>query len=110
MTVEGSQDISGLLAAWSQGDEEALRDLVSAVYPELRRLARQHLRRRPLSLHKWPPALFMQPLLLHGDVQGLRASDASQIERQRHEIVVRHCGNDNIELIQSNKVWRQSEV
>src|SRR6266849_1800587 len=46
MTVEGSQDISGLLASWSQGDEEALRDLVSAVYPELRRIARQQLRRR----------------------------------------------------------------
>ena len=46
MTVKRPQDISGLLAAWSNGDEEALRDLVSVVYPELRRIARQQLARR----------------------------------------------------------------
>jgi RNA polymerase sigma-70 factor, ECF subfamily len=46
MTVKCPQDISGLLAAWSNGDEEALRDLVSLVYPELRRIARQQLARR----------------------------------------------------------------
>jgi RNA polymerase sigma-70 factor (ECF subfamily) len=47
MAVEGSRDISGLLAAWSNGDEAALGDLMPAVYPELRRIARQHLGRRP---------------------------------------------------------------
>ena len=40
------QDISRLLVAWSKGDEEALTRLMSLVYPELRRIARQHLRRR----------------------------------------------------------------
>ena len=45
MTVEDPHDISGLLAAWAKGDEEALGLLVSFVYPELRRIARQHLRR-----------------------------------------------------------------
>src|ERR1700680_2366741 len=45
--VEGPQDVSGLLVAWSKGDEEALSRLMSVVYPELRRIARQHLRRRP---------------------------------------------------------------
>jgi len=43
MTVQDPQDISGLLAAWSLGDPEALKKLVSAVYPEMRRIARQHL-------------------------------------------------------------------
>ena len=43
MTVEGSRDISGLLSAWSNGDEEALGDLMPVVYPELRRIARRHL-------------------------------------------------------------------
>jgi RNA polymerase sigma-70 factor (ECF subfamily) len=38
-------DISGMLIAWSNGDEGALNDLISVVYPELRRIARQHLRR-----------------------------------------------------------------
>jgi len=47
MTVERSGDISGLLIAWNNGDEEALSHLMSFVYPELRRIARQHLGRRP---------------------------------------------------------------
>jgi RNA polymerase sigma factor (TIGR02999 family) len=46
MAVESSRDISGLIAAWGDGDEQALRSLMSAVYPELRRIARQHLGRR----------------------------------------------------------------
>jgi len=45
MTVEGPRDISGLIAAWGNGDEEALSRLVSVLYPELRRIARHHLRR-----------------------------------------------------------------
>jgi RNA polymerase sigma factor (TIGR02999 family) len=46
MTMEGARDISALLAAWSDGEEEALSSLMSVVYPELRRLARQHLGRQ----------------------------------------------------------------
>src|SRR5262249_12530464 len=34
------------LAAWGQGDEAALDGLMSAMYPELRRIARLHLVRR----------------------------------------------------------------
>ena len=44
---DGAQEISAVLAAWSNGDEEALKKLVPAVYPELRRIARQHMRRQP---------------------------------------------------------------
>jgi RNA polymerase sigma factor (TIGR02999 family) len=47
MTVGGSGDISGLIAAWVNGDEEALGRLMPVVYPELRRIARQQLNRRP---------------------------------------------------------------
>jgi RNA polymerase sigma factor (TIGR02999 family) len=47
MPGEGPPDISGLLVAWNNGDEEALSHLMSFVYPELRRIARQHLGRRP---------------------------------------------------------------
>ena len=39
--------ISRLLVAWNNGDEEALCHLMSCVYPELRRIAREHLGRRP---------------------------------------------------------------
>jgi RNA polymerase sigma-70 factor (ECF subfamily) len=46
MTVDGPQDISGLIAAWGKGDEQALSSLLSLVYPEVRRIARRHLGRR----------------------------------------------------------------
>ena len=45
MTVDGPRDISGLIAAWGNGDEQALSSLMTLVYPELRRIARRHLGR-----------------------------------------------------------------
>src|SRR5215472_10383240 len=46
MTIRRPRDITVLLAAWGDGDERALRSLMSIVYPELRRIARLHLNRR----------------------------------------------------------------
>jgi RNA polymerase sigma-70 factor, ECF subfamily len=46
MTAGMSSDISGDVAAWGEGDQEALNRLMPAIYPELRRIARQHLGRR----------------------------------------------------------------
>ena len=46
----GSEDITGLLTAWSEGDDEALSRLIPVVYPELRRIARVHLARRDHTL------------------------------------------------------------
>jgi RNA polymerase sigma factor (TIGR02999 family) len=46
MTSESPRDITGLLAAWNNGDEAALNRLMPLVYPELRRIARLHLARR----------------------------------------------------------------
>ncbi len=45
MTVERPPDISGLIAAWGEGDERALARLMPLVYPELRRIARRHMGR-----------------------------------------------------------------
>lgn len=47
MTVQSPGDISELVAAWGRGDDHALDRLMSIVYPELRRIARQSLNRRP---------------------------------------------------------------
>lgn len=44
--VGGSHDITGLLAAWSGGDEAALNHVMPMVYAELRRIARRHLGRQ----------------------------------------------------------------
>ncbi len=46
MSAGRPQDITGLLAAWSDGNEQALSELMSIVYPEIRKIARQHLRGR----------------------------------------------------------------
>jgi RNA polymerase sigma-70 factor (ECF subfamily) len=46
MTNQGQPDITGLLTAWNDGDAAALDRLIDLVYPELRRIARQHLDRR----------------------------------------------------------------
>ncbi len=43
--VQRSDEVSGLIAAWSKGDPGALGRLTSLLYPELRRIARTHLRR-----------------------------------------------------------------
>jgi RNA polymerase sigma factor (TIGR02999 family) len=45
--AERTSDISGLLQAWGDGDTQALEQLVVAVYPEIRRIARQRLRGSP---------------------------------------------------------------
>jgi len=39
------QEVTGLLLAWSEGDEAAFENLVPVVYQELRRLAHSYLRR-----------------------------------------------------------------
>lgn len=45
MTAQGPEDISGLLVAWSRGNEQALNDLIPLVYGDLRKIARRHLSR-----------------------------------------------------------------
>ena len=48
MTDRDQPDITGMLAAWNEGDANALDRLIDLVYPELRRIARRHLElRRP---------------------------------------------------------------
>ena len=37
-------EVSGLLQAWSRGDQEALKKLTPIVYKELHRLARHYMR------------------------------------------------------------------
>lgn len=45
MTAASPQDVTQLLAAWSDGDEAALEQLVPIIQAELHRLARHYLRR-----------------------------------------------------------------
>ena len=45
MTAASPQEVTQLLAAWSDGDEAALEQLVPIIHTELRRLARHYLKR-----------------------------------------------------------------
>src|ERR1051325_6958004 len=45
MTTSSPQEVTQLLVAWSQGDEQALEQLMPLVYRELHRLAERHLGR-----------------------------------------------------------------
>ena len=44
--MEPRDDVTRLLRAWSDGDDDAFDALVPLVYDDLRHIARQHLRRR----------------------------------------------------------------
>jgi len=44
MTISASQDVTQMLIAWGQGDEEARDELIPLVYDQLRRIARHRLR------------------------------------------------------------------
>jgi len=47
MVDEGSHQITLLLVDWSKGDEYALEKLMPLVYDELRRMARNYMRKQP---------------------------------------------------------------
>lgn len=47
MSAGTPEDISGLLLAWSRGDETALNDVMPLVYEDLRGIARRQLRQSP---------------------------------------------------------------
>jgi RNA polymerase sigma factor (TIGR02999 family) len=47
VAIKKTPDVSQLLAAWNEGDQEALNALMSLVYPEIRKIARQRLRHTP---------------------------------------------------------------
>ena len=46
MTNPEQNDITAMLAAWAEGDKDALDRLTSRLYPEFRRIARHYLVRR----------------------------------------------------------------
>ena len=63
MTGTSTQDVTGLLQAWSEGDPEAAEKLVPLVYDELRRQATRHLRRERPNHTLRPTALVHEAYL-----------------------------------------------
>jgi RNA polymerase sigma factor (TIGR02999 family) len=70
-----SSEITGLLKAWSSGDEAALARLAEYVYPELRAMARRHMRNER-------DAITLQTTALVNEVY-LRLVDVTKVEWQQ---------------------------
>ncbi len=56
-------EVTGLLARWAKGDQQALSDLTPIVYKELRQLAASYLRREPQNHTLQPTALVHEAYL-----------------------------------------------
>ena len=76
--LEGSPDVTGLLVAWSAGDEGARSRLVDAVYGELRRLARGYLQRERPDHSLAPTALVHEAYLKLVDQRRVHWQNRSQ--------------------------------
>jgi RNA polymerase sigma factor (TIGR02999 family) len=67
--------VTDLLRAWSDGDEQALAHLMPLVEAELRRLARLYMRRERRGHTLQPTALVNEAFLRLADARGLRWED-----------------------------------
>jgi RNA polymerase sigma-70 factor (ECF subfamily) len=78
MATEGSVDITELLMAWGDGNEDALDGLMPMVYPELRRVARKHLAGRLPGQTLESAALVNKAYLRLIRAQGIRCENRLQ--------------------------------
>ncbi len=76
--LEGRPDVTGLLVAWSAGDEGSRNRLIDAVYGELRRLARGHLQRERQDHSLAPTALVHEAYLKLVDQRRVHWQNRSQ--------------------------------
>lgn len=75
-------EIDELLAKWGAGDREALRALIPLIYEELRRVARQQLRRAP------SPCTLQTTALVHEAYMRLHNQFRGQFQNRSHFIAV----------------------
>ncbi len=79
--IDAMTDVTGLLKAWSRGDEAALGELTERVYAELHRIAHRHMRseRKPDALQT--TALVNEAYLRLTDVTAVDWRDRAQFLR-----------------------------
>lgn len=78
MENDSSHQITALLIEWSGGDENALEQLMPLVYDELRRMARNYMRRQP-SGHT-----FQTTELIHEAYLKIAAGEEKQWQNRAH--------------------------
>jgi RNA polymerase sigma factor (TIGR02999 family) len=74
-----SDEITGMLLAWQQGDEEAFRRLIPLMYQELRRVARARLRAEPPGHILQTTALVHEAYLRLAQVDRMNVRDRSHL-------------------------------
>src|SRR5215469_13801870 len=82
MPTSDSPEIDALLAMWGEGDHDALRGLMPLLYDELRRVARQQLRRTP------SPRTLQTTALVHEAYLRLHHQFRGQFRNKSHFIAV----------------------
>ena len=93
-------EVSALLRAWSDGDQDALQALTPIVYKELHRLARRYLRRERSGHSLQPTALVNEAYLRLADYTRMQWQDrahffavSAQVMRR---ILVDHARRNNV--------------
>src|SRR5215813_12574317 len=72
-------DVTRLLQSWSNGDKQALRELVPHVYRELRALAASYIRRERLDHTLQPTALVPEAYLRMVDQTHVQSPNRAQV-------------------------------
>ena len=91
------KDVSALLSAWTEGDQEAGNELVGIVYQELRRLAAYYLKSEPVGQTLQPTALVHELYLKLFSAEPVQVQGREHFlavaARQLRHIVVDHARN-----------------
>jgi len=74
--------VSDLLARWGAGDDDALRDLVPLIYPELHRLAHRYMRRER------PGHTLQTTALVHEAYLRLNKQGPVQLQNRAHLLAI----------------------
>jgi RNA polymerase sigma-70 factor, ECF subfamily len=111
LTPAADPDVSGLLRAWSQGDSQALDDLIPVVYRELHRLARNYMNRERAGHSLQATALVNEAYLRLVDYKRMQWQDRAHffavsaqlmrrilVERARRHNLKRGAGIQHLDL------------
>jgi RNA polymerase sigma-70 factor (ECF subfamily) len=93
-------DVSALLRAWSDGDQDALQALTPIVYEELRLLARRYLRREPSGHSLQATALVNEAYMRLADYTRMQWQDRAHFfavsAQAMRRILVDHARRHNL--------------
>jgi RNA polymerase sigma factor (TIGR02999 family) len=93
-------DVSALLRAWSDGDQDALQALTPIVYEELHRLARRYLRREPTGHSLQATALVNEAYMRLADYRRMQWQDRAHFfavsAQAMRRILVDHARRHNV--------------